>query len=169
MNSPAKKCAVLIVLALAVTLPSFSTLQISGEGLQLLASAEGCRTSPYQCSAGVWTNGIGHTRGVTPVTAVSERQVAVNLIDDVQRVERGIARCLQVTMPQGVWDATVSFAFNVGVSAVCRSTYARLINQQQWRAACDQLMRWVYVTGVRNKGIEARRSAERALCLKGVG
>lgn len=167
MNSIAKKCAVLVVMALAISLPSFSTLKISSEGLLLLANAEGCRTSPYQCSAGVWTNGIGHTRGVTPATEVNERQIAVNLIDDVQRVESGIARCMPVAMPQGVYDATVSFAFNVGVGAVCRSTYAQLINQQQWQAACDQLMRWVYVKGVRNKGIETRRTAERALCLKG--
>lgn len=168
MNSTAKKCAVLVVLALAVSLPSFSTLHISSEGLQLLANAEGCRTSPYQCSAGVWTNGIGHTRGVTPATEVSERQVAVNLIDDVQRVESGIARCMPGAMPQGVYDATVSFAFNVGVGAVCRSTYARFINQQRWQDACDQLMRWVYVSGERNKGIETRRSAERARCLRGL-
>lgn len=168
MNTPAKKCAVLVVLALAVSLPSFTTLHLSSEGLRLLANAEGCRTSPYQCSAGVWTNGIGHTRGVTPATEVNERQVAVNLIDDIQRVESGIARCMPVAMPQGVYDATVSFAFNVGVGAVCRSTYARLINQQQWQGACDQLMRWVYVAGERNQGIETRRAAERALCLKGV-
>lgn len=167
MNSITKKCAVLVVMALAISLPSFSTLKISSEGLLLLANAEGCRTSPYQCSAGVWTNGIGHTRGVTPATEVNERQIAINLIDDVQRVESGIARCMPVAMPQGVYDATVSFAFNVGVGAVCRSTYAQLINQQQWQAACDQLMRWVYVKGVRNKGIETRRAAERTLCLKG--
>ncbi|MTD27519.1 lysozyme [Erwinia sorbitola] len=168
MNSTAKKCALLLVLALAATLPSFSSLRISSEGLQLLADAEGCRLSPYQCSAGVWTNGIGHTRGVTSVTEVNERQVAVNLIDDVQRVENGIARCMAVEMPQAVYDATVSFAFNVGVGAVCRSTFARLINQRQWQAACDQLRRWVYVAGVRNKGIEARRAAEYARCIKGV-
>lgn len=167
MNSTVKKCAVLVVMALAISLPSFSTLRISSEGLLLLANAEGCRTSPYQCSAGVWTNGIGHTRGVIPTAEVNERQIAINLIDDVQRVESGIARCMPVAMPQGVYDATISFAFNVGVGAVCRSTYARLINQQQWPAACDQLMRWVYVKGVPDKGIETRRRAERALCLKG--
>lgn len=148
-------------------MPSFSRLHISSEGLVLLANAEGCRTSAYQCSAGVWTHGIGHTQGVTPSDVVNERQVAVNLIKDVQRVEQGIERCMPVRMLQGVYDATVSFAFNVGVSAACRSTYARLIKQHQWTAACDQLMRWVYIAGVRNQGLENRRAAERALCLKG--
>lgn len=167
MNSTAKKCAVLTIVALAALLPEFRTLRISSDGLLLLANAEGCRTSPYQCSARVWTNGIGHTRGVTPLSAVNERQVAVNLIDDLQRVERGIARCMPVSMPQPVYDATVSFAFNVGVGAACGSTFATLINQQKWRAACSQLPRWIYVDGKSSQGLVQRRRAEQAWCLKG--
>lgn len=150
MNSTAKKCAVLTIVTLAALLPEFRTLRISSDGLLLLANAEGCRTSPYQCSAGVWTNGIGHSRGVTPLSAVNERQVAVNLIDDLQRVERGIARCMPVSMPQPVYDATVSFAFNVGVGA-----------------ACSQLPRWIYVDGKSSQGLVQRRRAEQAWCLKG--
>lgn len=167
MSSSAKKCAVLTIIALAALLPEFHTLNISSEGLRLLANAEGCRTSPYQCSAGVWTNGIGHTRGVTPASVVNERQVAVNLIDDVQRVERGIARCMPAAMPPPVYDAAVSFAFNVGVGAACGSTFTTLINQQKWRAACNQLPRWIYVNGKPSKGLEQRRRAEQAWCLKG--
>ena len=166
MSSNAKKCAVLAIIALAALLPEFRTLGISADGLLLLANAEGCRTSPYQCSAGVWTNGIGHTRGVSAASAVSERQVAVNLIDDVQRVERGIARCMPLAMPQPVYDATVSFAFNVGVRAACDSTFATLINQQKWTDACNQLLRWIYVDGNPSTGLAQRRRAERAWCLK---
>lgn len=91
MSQTAKRCAVVAVLAIAALLPQFETLKISSGGLQLLADAEGCRTSPYQCSAGVWTNGIGHTAGVTPQSAVSERQAAVNLVDDLIRVERQLS------------------------------------------------------------------------------
>lgn len=168
MSQTAKRCAVVAVVAIAALLPSFSTLKISSDGLRLLADAEGCRTSPYQCSAGVWTNGIGHTAGVTPQSAVSERQVAVNLIDDLMRVERQLGRCVPVKMPQPVWDAAVSFAFNVGAGAACRSTLARALNQQRWRTACDQLPRWIYVNGVKNAGLAQRRERERAWCLRGV-
>ena len=98
------------VLAIAALLPQFKTLKTSEAGLALIANAEGCRTSPYQCSAGVWTNGIGHTEGVTPQSHVSERQAAVNLVYDVMRVERGIDACMPDDMPPPVYDAAVSFA-----------------------------------------------------------
>lgn len=163
----AKHCAVLAVLAIATLLPQFNTLKISDGGLALIADAEGCRTSPYQCSAGVWTNGIGHTAGVTPQSQVSERQAAVNLVYDVMRVERQLAVCVPVEMPQPVYDALVSFSFNVGTGAACGSTLAGYLKRQQWRQACGQLDRWVYVNGVRNAGLENRRQREKAWCLKG--
>jgi lysozyme len=168
VSQTAKRCAVVAVLAIAALLPQFETLKISSGGLQLLADAEGCRTSPYQCSAGVWTNGIGHTAGVTPQSAVSERQAAVNLVDDLIRVERQLSLCVPVAMPQPVWDALASFAFNVGAGAACRSTLASYLNQQRWRAACDQLPRWIYVNGVKSAGLAQRRERERAWCLRGV-
>ncbi|WP_312044010.1 lysozyme [Erwinia sp.] len=162
----AKHCAVIAVLAIATLLPQYKALKISDGGLRLIANAEGCRTSPYQCSAGVWTNGIGHTAGVTPQSQVSERQAAVNLVYDVMRVERQLAVCVPVEMPQPVYDALVSFSFNVGTGAACRSTLVGYLKRHQWWQACDQLGRWVYVNGVRNAGLKNRRQREKAWCLK---
>lgn len=167
MSQSAKRCTVVVVLAIATLLPEFKTLKTSEFGLQLIANAEGCRTSPYQCSAGVWTNGVGHTAGVTPASVVSERQAAVNLVYDVMRVEHGIDACMHHDMPQPVYDAVVSWAFNVGVHAACHSTLAAFINQGQWRSACLQLKRWVYVKGLFSAGLQNRREREMAWCLKG--
>lgn len=163
-----RRCAVAAVLAIAALLPQTQTLKTSAAGLTLIADFEGCRLSAYQCSAGVWTNGIGHTAGVKPQTHISERQAAVNLVEDVMRVEKGIARCMPVAMPQPVYDAVVSFAFNVGVTAACKSTLSFFINKGQWRDACEQLPRWVFVNGVRVAGLERRRANELAYCLRGV-
>ncbi|EKN5015376.1 glycoside hydrolase family protein, partial [Yersinia enterocolitica] len=116
----------------------------------------------------VWTNGIGHTAGVKPGSVISERQVAVNLVADVQQVERAIAVCMPLVMPQPVYDAVVSFAFNVGTGAACRSTLAFFVNKGDWRSACNQLPRWVYVNGVKTKGLERRRTTEQTHCLSGV-
>ncbi|WP_419246211.1 lysozyme [Serratia sp. NFX21] len=168
MNSIAKRCTVAAVLALAALLPQYNTLHTSEAGLRLLADFEGCRLSPYQCSANVWTSGIGHTAGVVPGKVISERQAAVNLVADVYRVERDLGRCMPVTMPQPVYDAVVSFAFNVGVTAACGSTLAGFIKQLHWRSACEQLSSWVYVNGIKNRGLERRRGAEMAYCLTGV-
>ncbi|WP_413535204.1 lysozyme [Rahnella inusitata] len=163
-----RRCAVAAVLAIAALLPQTPTLKTSAAGLALIADFEGCRLSAYQCSAGVWTNGIGHTAGVKPQTQISERQAAVNLVEDVMRVEKGITRCMPVAMPQPVYDAVMSFAFNVGVTAACKSTLAFFINKGEWRKACEQLPRWVFVNGVRVTGLERRRANELAYCLRGV-
>ena len=167
MSSIAKRCTAAAVLALAMLLPQFSSLQTSPAGLRLIADFEGCQLSPYQCSAGVWTSGIGHTAGVVPGKVISERQAAVNLVADVSRTERAIGRCMPLNMPQPVYDAVVAFAFNVGTTAACGSTLAGFIRRQDWRNACQQLPRWVYVNGVKSKGLERRRAAEQALCLQG--
>lgn len=167
MNTIVKRCLVAAILALAVALPHYPTLKTSATGLRLLADYEGCQLNAYQCSANVWTNGIGHTAGVKPGSVISERQVAVNLVADVQRVERAIAICMPVAMPQPVYDAIVSFAFNVGTGAACRSTLSFFVNKGDWRSACNQLPRWVYIQGVKNQGLERRRIAEQKYCLSG--
>ncbi|MEA9389556.1 lysozyme [Acerihabitans sp. TG2] len=167
-NSTVKRCAAAAILTLAALLPQSKTLHTSQAGLRLIADFEGCQLSPYQCSAGVWTNGVGHTAGVNAARPITERQAAVNLVADVQRVETGITRCMTVNlMPQAVYDAVVAFAFNVGVRAACGSTLAFFINKTRWSDACHQLSRWVFVNGVRSAGVERRRKAEMALCLSG--
>lgn len=167
MGLPVKRCSAAVVLALAVLLPDFRLLRTSPQGLALIADLEGCRLRPYQCSAGVWTSGIGHTAGVIPTRDISEKEAASNLVADVLQVERRLAQCAPVAMPQQVYDAVVSFAFNVGSGAACRSTLVYFLNQKQWRQACDQLSRWVFIDGVRNQGLENRRLREHSWCLRG--
>jgi len=167
MSLTVKRCSVAAVLALAALVPDFRLLHTSREGLALIADLEGCRLRPYQCSAGVWTSGIGHTAGVVPKRDITEREAASNLVADVLNVERRLAVCAPVMMPQPVYDALVSFAFNVGTGAACQSTLVGFIKRQQWPQACNQLPRWVYANGVRSTGLENRRQRERAYCLKG--
>lgn len=162
-----KRCLVGAVLAIAATLPGFQQLHTSVEGLKLIADYEGCRLQPYQCSAGVWTDGIGNTSGVIPGKTITERQAAEGLISNVLRVERALERCVKQQPPQKVYDATVSFAFNVGTGNACSSTLVKLLNQRRWADACRQLPRWVYVKGVFNQGLDNRRAREMAWCLQG--
>ncbi|WP_213133504.1 lysozyme [Citrobacter sp. FP75] len=162
-----KRCLVGAVMAIAATLPGFQSLHTSVEGLKLIADYEGCRLQPYQCSAGVWTDGIGNTSGVVPGKTITERQAAQGLITNVLRVERALEKCVVQPMPQKVYDAVVSFAFNVGTGNACSSTLVKLLNQRRWADACHQLPRWVYVKGVFNQGLDNRRAREMAWCLKG--
>ena len=168
MSSIVKRCSVAIVLALAALMPDYRYVNTSDEGLALIADLEGCRLSPYQCSAGVWTSGIGHTAGVKTATNITEHDAARNLIADVIMTERAVNKCMPVAMPQPVYDAVVSMAFNVGTGAACGSTLAAFIRRGEWAKACQQLTRWVYVNGVKNAGLENRRARELKHCLRGV-
>lgn len=167
-TSTLKRCSAAVVLGLMAALPGYLSLRVSEEGLRLITDFEGCQLQPYQCSAGIWTSGIGHTAGVKPAQDITEHQAAENLLQDIEQTERGVKKCMPVSMPQPVFDAVVSFSFNVGTGAACKSTLAFFINKQQWRQACEQLPRWVFVNGARSSGLERRRNAERAECLKGV-
>ena len=111
--------------------------------------------------------GIGNTSGVVPGKTITERQAAGNFITNVLRVETALARCVLVNVPQYVYDALVSLAFNVGTGNACSSTLVKFINQKRWRDACYQLPRWVYVKGIFNQGLDNRRGRELAWCLKG--
>ncbi len=92
--STVKRCLVGAVLAIAATLPGFQQLHTSVEGLKLIADYEGCRLQPYQCDAGVWTDGIGNTSGVVPGKTITERQAAGSFITNVLRVEKALDRCV---------------------------------------------------------------------------
>ena len=39
-------------------------MNTSAEGIALIKKFEGCELKAYQCSAGVWTIGYGHTKDV---------------------------------------------------------------------------------------------------------
>lgn len=103
-----------------------------------------------------------------PTRDITEREAAVNLVADVLNVERRLATCAPVEMPPRVYDALVSFTFNVGAGAACRSALVSFIKRKQWSQACEQLTRWVYVNGVKNTGLENRRVREMAWCMNGL-
>ncbi|TCQ89231.1 lysozyme [Rahnella sp. JUb53] len=168
MSSIVKRCSVAIVLALAALMPDYRLVKTSAEGLAIIANLEGCRLNPYQCSAGVWTSGIGHTAGVKPAQNITEQDAARNLIADIIMTERAVDKCMPVTMPQPVYDAVISLAFNIGTGAACNSRLANFIRHGEWSQACQQLPRWVYVNGVWNKGLNNRRAVELKHCMKGV-
>ncbi|MGL5730853.1 MAG: lysozyme, partial [Bacteroidales bacterium] len=62
-------------------------MKISTEGIALIKEFEGCRLQSYQCSAGVWTVGYGHTgREVKKGMVICQQQADEWLIVDCNRV-----------------------------------------------------------------------------------
>lgn len=114
----------------------------------------------------VWTVCYGETRGVQPGDSYTPEQCAAMLAEALAEYRDGLVSCIPALpeQPEGVQVALISWAYNVGTGAACRSTLARHANAGEWLAACDQLPRWNRAGGVEIRGLTNRRAAEQALC-----
>lgn len=92
--------------------------RIGQAGLALIKQFEGCRLIAYQCSAGVWTIGYGHTAGVYKGMKITQAQADAFLKQDIAKFEKYINNPSYVPftdkLNQNQFDALVSFAFNLG-------------------------------------------------------
>ena len=121
---------------------------------------EGLRLDAYVDAAGVWTIGYGHTKNVRQGDKISEYWAKELLMQDVAEVEREV-KALGVAKTQGQFDALVSFAFNLGIGNLKRSTLLKCIREgRSMREIKRQFMRWVVAGGKRVKGLERRRAWE---------
>lgn len=125
-----------------------------------LMEMEGLRLDAYVDAAGVWTIGYGHTKNVRQGDKISEYWAKELLMQDVAEVERQV-KALGVAKTQGQFDALVSFAFNLGIGNLKRSTLLKCIREgRSMREIKRQFMRWVVAGGKRLKGLERRRAWE---------
>jgi lysozyme len=88
------------------------------------------------------------------------------LATDIPRYDAMVKKAIHVDMPPHRHAAMISFTYNVGGGALAKSSVARHMNAGRTAQACDALMLYVYANGKRLKGLENRRKAERAMCLR---
>ena len=128
--------------------------------IQKLKEFEGLRLEAYLDAAGVPTIGYGHTHHVTLGDRLTEYWADQLLREDVRNVVRDISQ-LGVVRTQGQMDALVSFAFNLGIGRLLRSTLLKKIRSgASMHQIRKEFIRWVYAGGKRLKGLEKRRQWE---------
>lgn len=128
----------------------------------------------YRCPAGYPTIGWGHR--VQPnewfQQPISPGEAENLLRQDLRAVGRRIAVLVRAPLTQSMMDALACFAFNVGSSALQRSTLLRRINALDYAGAASEFLRWDKArnprTGKRERlpGLTRRRQAERALFVR---
>lgn len=143
-------------------------MKLSEQGIDLITSFEGLRLSAYQCQAGVWTIGYGHTGGVKPTDKITKEQAVEYFRKDVSRFEEAVSRLVKAPLTQHEFDALVSLAFNIGIGAFSKSTLLKLLNDNEREAAAKQFARWNKAGGAVSKGLTRRRRAETQLFLLGL-
>lgn len=161
-------------------------MKVSRAAIDMIKHHEGVRFSPYRCPAKLWTVGVGHLidpnharvpfaeRDSLPIPAGWDRTLTMAEVDsllatDLNRFERGVAGlCPDAVNYQGVFDALVSFSFNVGLGNFQRSTMRMKINRGELEEAADEFLKWTKSGGRVLPGLVKRRNDERALYLSGV-
>jgi lysozyme len=141
-------------------------MKISQAGTDLIKSFEGLRLEAYRCPAGIWTIGYGHVgRRVMRGLSIDEATAEIWLRSDLEHFENGVSKLLRVPVRQSQFDALVSFAFNLGLGALERSTLLRKLNARDDYGAADEFLRWNIAGGKVLEGLTRRRKAERELFL----
>lgn len=131
-----------------------------------ISDFEGCRLSAYKCSAGVWTIGYGHTKGVREGDTCTEEQAKEWLIDDIRETQTLLAHYVNVPVSEGEFVALVSLAFNVGVGALMKSKLLRKLNSGDREGAAEEFLDFDLANGKRIEGLTRRRKDEHDLFLQ---
>ncbi len=130
---------------------------------RVIKEHEGLFLTAYTCPAGKATIGWGHTAHVALGTRISKEDAEKFIREDVAVVEAGIVRLLTVLVTQGQFDALVSFAFNLGLGNLEKSTLLKLLNAGDAAGAAAEFDKWVNAGGKRLAGLVERRRSERVL------
>ncbi len=136
-------------------------MKTSENGINLIKKLEGLRLAAYQCAAGVWTIGYGHTAGVKSTDVITEAQAESYLKTDLAKFETKVEKYNdKYNLNQNEFDALVSFAFNIG------SIDQLTANGTRTRATiAEKILCYNKAGGKENEGLKKRRQAEQELFL----
>lgn len=141
-------------------------MKISNNGIDLIKSFEGLRLKAYKDSVGVPTIGYGHTKNVKMGDVISLKTAEQFLLDDIRIFEEGVLALVKIEITQNMFDALVSFSFNLGLGNLAKSTLLKKINSKLFKEAGNEFVRWNKAGGVVLKGLTRRRLLEKELFLK---
>jgi len=157
-------------------------LKVSDRCKEMIKHHEGVRFKPYRCPARLFTIGVGHVlypdQGRLPLDqrdafqlkaednrTFSKAEVDGLLSADLIRFETGVARLFPLVLTQNQNDALVSFAFNLGLGGLQRSTLRQKMLRGETQEAADEFLKFVRGGGKILPGLVKRRNDERALFL----
>lgn len=140
---------------------------ISTNGVKFIKQFEGFVNHAYKPVSDeiYYTIGYGHYGPDVRVgQTITEPQAEQLLANDLQRYVSGVASLVHVSLNQNQFDALVSFAYNVGVGALGKSTLLTKLNAGDYKGAALEFPKWVYgAGGLALQGLVNRRHAEQNL------
>lgn len=144
-------------------------MKISKSGIDFIHQFEGLRLKAYKVleSERYYTIGWGHYGQDVKFGQEISRQRADDLFDkDIDRFQKAVNLYVKVDINQNQFDALVSFAYNVGISALQTSTLLEKLNKGDYVGASKEFARWNKSGGKVLAGLTKRREKERQLFMK---
>ena len=157
-------------------------MTLTDEFIEKLKHHEGVRNKPYRDVVGLWTVGVGHLMYNEQLSLNAEgrkafqlkpednriftnEEVTQILRNDLRRFELGVLRMCPRADSNNQHLALVSFAFNVGLGNLQRSSLRMKHNRAEYEHAADEFLKWTKAGGKVWAGLVRRRNDERALYL----
>lgn len=142
-------------------------MRASKTGVSIIKKYEGFSAAPYLCPAGVPTIGYGNTfypdgRKVSmsdsKLTEVQATQMLILLVDSFSEK---VDKLIKTQLNQNQFDSLVSFAYNVGVGNLQKSTLLKKVNTNpNDKSIRDEFLKWNKAGGKVLNGLVKRRLEE---------
>jgi len=139
----------------------------SQKGLDLIKRFEGLKLKPYQCPASISTIGYGNTYYPSGAKvkltdpAITKEKAEELLKFLLTSYEKGVDSFCRDDINQNQFDALTSFAYNVGVGNLQKSTLIKKVNKNPNDPSIRaEFMKWNKGGGKVLLGLTRRRQAE---------
>lgn len=144
---------------------------VNKAALDLITHFEGLRLKAYKDTGGVWTIGYGHTTAaglpeVKEGMEITKEEAQTIFARDLVKYEKFVKDFVTVPVNQNQYGALVSFCYNLGPDRLRKSTLLKKLNAGDYDGASKEFGRWIFDNGVKLKGLERRRAAEKELFLR---
>lgn len=139
-------------------------MKIDIYGQNLIKKFESCKLTAYKAdkSEKYYTIGWGHYGSDVKKGMKISKATAEKLFDnDIKYFECCVNSCLKVKVTQSMFNALVSFTYNVGLSAFKNSTLLKYVNKKQFKKASNEFKKWNKCGGKVLNGLVKRRLLEK--------
>lgn len=140
----------------------------------LIAPWEGYYGRTYNDIVGVPTVCYGET-DAEPVAegrirTFTKAECLQMLADSLPKYYDGMIACMKKpdAVPDSVKVAGTSMTYNIGIRAVCKSTFMREINAENYYNACKAMLKFDMAGGKVIPGLKNRRMSEERKCEEGI-
>lgn len=147
-------------------------MKLNIEGYDLIKQFEGLKLSAYRCSASIPTIGYGNTtyedgKRVKMGDRITKQDADELFVWFADRFAAQVEKLIKSDVNQNQFNALVSFAYNVGIGNLQKSTLLKKVNANPDDETIEiEFMKWVNAAGKRIQGLVNRRVAESKLYFK---